>query len=543
MHIRIFITILVITSSIISKTIYVDNKMTSSGDGSLTSPLTSLKSALLEASENDSIILREGTYEEGSYEIRINNLTITSYPDEWAILQVPTDNSDIQYVIRYAISITGGKLNRLELIGGYYYCLKFESNWNWDNSVPFSERKGASNVTIQNCKIHGSGRDCIKITPASNDLSFINCEIYNSGIRDDSNAEGIDNVNGSNMLVENCFIHDIATNGVYAKGGAKYATVKNCVIMNCGVGGIVGGFYTDAEWFDTDDNPNYHEAISPSFYNNYVINTSAGGVGLFGTLYAHVYNNTIINTGHTYQASLDIVAGDIWLSSSNSAKPKNVSAWIVNNLIYNNIETGAIFQIRENAIDSNSIIDYNLFYSTHTAEFEMEDYQSWPNYTFEEYQANTPYGTNSISSDPLLDDNYHLTANSPAIDKGYTDSVMFIDYDGQWRNSWDIGADEYSLESGKKVPPIWSDIVNNKISNFTKSTKRVFPQLNNIKQITNFLRNNKRASFALYNVLGQKYSEFNYTNIKNFKNYAKGIHLGIVKFEGSFKVVKILQSE
>jgi hypothetical protein len=40
-------------------------------------------------------------------------------------------------------------------------------------------RKGVSNITLRNCKIHDTGRDCIKIKPACNGIQIIACELYN----------------------------------------------------------------------------------------------------------------------------------------------------------------------------------------------------------------------------------------------------------------------------------------------------------------------------------------------------------------------------
>mgnify|MGYP000947949270 CR=1 FL=1 len=52
----------------------------------------------------------------------------------------------------------------------------------------------------------------IKITPMSRNITIRRCEIYNTGriypagtLLDDKNAEGIDNVNGSRMVVEQSF--------------------------------------------------------------------------------------------------------------------------------------------------------------------------------------------------------------------------------------------------------------------------------------------------------------------------------------------------
>jgi len=66
------------------------------------------------------------------------------------------------------------------------------------------DKRGVSNITIDSCKIHDSERDCIKITPNCDTILVCHCEIYNFGMRDNSNAEGIDNVNGDYMLIQNC---------------------------------------------------------------------------------------------------------------------------------------------------------------------------------------------------------------------------------------------------------------------------------------------------------------------------------------------------
>lgn len=121
------------------------------------------------------------------------------------------------------------------------------------------------------------------------------------------NAEGIDNVNGSNMTVRNCYFHDIATNALYAKGGAKDCIFEQNLIMNCGEGGLVAGYLdTDAEWFNTTSNPTYFESINIIIRNNIVVNTKWEGIGLYAALNAQVYNNTLINVAQEASAALMI---------------------------------------------------------------------------------------------------------------------------------------------------------------------------------------------------------------------------------------------
>lgn len=197
--------------------------------GSFSSPFKTLPAAIDAASPGDEIQLR-GNYL--SQEIRINksDLHIKSYPGEWAVITAVTNVEDVSACIWYnEPETTGGSLERLEIVGGYYYAIKFETNWEWDNSVPFSQRRGVSNVTVQDCNIHHSGRDAIKLTPACANISVLNCEIHHTGVGPgaliDLNAEGIDNVNAPNLTVRSCYIHDVATTGIYVKGGGR-----NCVI-------------------------------------------------------------------------------------------------------------------------------------------------------------------------------------------------------------------------------------------------------------------------------------------------------------------------
>ncbi len=239
---------------------YVAPNGNDNNPGTLASPFQTLPAAISAASPGDEILLRGGTYI--SQEIRINksDLHIKSYPGEWAVITAVTNLEDVSACLWYnEPETTGGSLERLEIVGGYYYAIKFETNWEWDNSVPFSQRRGVSNVTLRDCNIHHSGRDAIKLTPACANISVLNCEIHHTGAGPgalaDFNAEGIDNVNAPQLTVRGCYIHDVATTGIYVKGGGRDCVIEGNTVENCGEGGIYLGFYTDAEWFDTECQP------------------------------------------------------------------------------------------------------------------------------------------------------------------------------------------------------------------------------------------------------------------------------------------------
>jgi hypothetical protein len=187
---------------------YVSTSGSDSGDGSINSPWQSVQHAVNAVDSGDVINLRAGNYAGG---IRIDkpNITLQSNPGEQAFISSSPNDSSIVGTVTFGIDASGGKLLNLDISGGYYYTLKTESNWGSGDPKEYA----ASNILVQNTKLHGSGRDVVTIPPGSDNVSFIGDEIYDSGLRDPSNAEGIDNVNGDRMIVRDTYIHDIATTG------------------------------------------------------------------------------------------------------------------------------------------------------------------------------------------------------------------------------------------------------------------------------------------------------------------------------------------
>ena len=114
---------------------------------------------------------------------------------------------------------SGSRFVNQEISGGRYYGVFLQTDWD-EQGNPGG--RGASNIVIEDVYVHDTGRDAIKITPKSDYVTIRRAEIARSGAGyapgtplDDKNAEGIDNVNGSFMIVEDSYIHDTATTGVY----------------------------------------------------------------------------------------------------------------------------------------------------------------------------------------------------------------------------------------------------------------------------------------------------------------------------------------
>ncbi|HAD11628.1 MAG TPA: hypothetical protein DCF33_04230 [Saprospirales bacterium] len=432
---------------------YVSTNGNDNNAGTLTDPFKTLPRAIDEAQPGDEILLRGGQYT--SLEIRINksNLHIKSYPGEWAVITAVTNVEDISSCIWYnEPETTGGSLERLEIIGGYYYAVKFETNWDWDPNVPFNQRKGVSGVTIKDCNIHHTGRDAIKLTPACANITILNCEIHHTGAGPgallDFNAEGIDNVNAPNLTVKGCYIHDIATTGVYVKGGGRNCIIEANRIENCGEGGIYLGFYTDAEWFDTDFNPEYYENINGLVINNLVVNTQHAGIGLWGAKDARVYNNTIINAALTEHAALFFNTTDVWIDDVTSARVGSRNVRVVNNLfVQPGTQEPVMVRVRENALNgNNNQIDNNGYYDPAGTTF-LDDNLDWEEWSLAQWKAQTFRDLHSFDADPQMDGSHHLLAGSPCINTGVNQPFITTDREGQPRTDGanDIGSDELGI--------------------------------------------------------------------------------------------------
>ena len=183
-----FVLLICLSGSALAAEYYVSPGGSDDNPGTLAAPFATPNAALRAAAEGDTVILRGGTYTGGEVRVETPNVTIKSYPGEWAVLHCP-DPDDI--TLQFRLGSDGSRLERLEVTGAFY-AIKMQSNWDWDEPT----RYGASNITIVDCKIHDSANACVKVTPGCDDITFERCEIYNSGVTDPGSAEAIDNVNG-----------------------------------------------------------------------------------------------------------------------------------------------------------------------------------------------------------------------------------------------------------------------------------------------------------------------------------------------------------
>ncbi|MCL1846371.1 MAG: right-handed parallel beta-helix repeat-containing protein [Coriobacteriia bacterium] len=403
--------------------------------GSIDAPYKSINTALAAASPGDTIVLRGGTYQEGiNVRVRIADITIKSAKGEWAIIDLTTfdPGHDDDSGVWFYPGSSGGKLQAVEVMGGFY-AVCIDTEWDWVEPG-FPPGPGVSNVIIEDCILHDSRYDVVKVKPNCNDIIIRYNEIYNSGqaftppFNGEDNAEGIDNVNGDRMLVQNNYIHDICSNAIYAKGGATNVIIENNIV-ECAYGaGIMLGFDTSPDFFDLDANPNYYENIGGIVRNNLIIDTGWEGIGLYAAKDAQVYNNTLVNVGNGEFSRSAIYFGIATQDWDNvDGCPPSINPNIHNNLISQPSSfTNQMIGIRYitdfhfyptdiygdlSALDGMPTMNNNSYYTDGKSAAFTDNRPSSPlsNAGLAAWQAHISGDTGSLEADPTLDADYMPT--------------------------------------------------------------------------------------------------------------------------------------
>ena len=414
------------------RTLYVSSSGREDNPGTISEPLTTPASAVAHASPGDTICLRAGVYNlNRCLLIEKRGLTLRSYMGETAHLKAPiSGEKGLTCVI--VIAASDVSLIGLEVEGGSYYGVKVDAE----------QGQSTSGVSIKRCRIHDTGRDCIKTFNADR-LVIEDCDIGPSGMRDPSDAEGIDSIGSIGVIIRRCRIHDTATNGLYLKGGARDGIVEQCRVENvAGFAGIVLGEDTDAEFMR--DGARY-EAINCVARNNIISRTGAAGLATYSGYDIRFENNTLYRVGEKIQAAFWIV--------TNGRKVPAEHITIVNNISVMSSSRPFVFaQNMAGKLDC----DWNIYFNSSGGQkFVKENtgasdqYHEWG---FAEWRRMMGADAHSSVADPLLNpgDSYRPMARSPAIERGAAVPGVETDYLGTPRPRravWDIGAIQRRVET------------------------------------------------------------------------------------------------
>ncbi|MDH5833924.1 right-handed parallel beta-helix repeat-containing protein [Luteimonas kalidii] len=417
----------------------------SSGDGSASRPYRTVQRGLSAARAGDTVTVRapsaNRTYNECNVRLR-QRVTLRSPSGERALIHCNPSTSN-SVTIQVDPGASGSRIANLEISGGFYYGIMLQTDWYQGGP---SSNTGASDVVMEDLLIRDSGRDGIKITPKSNRATIRRVEIRNTGTRDDGNADGIDNVNGDGMVVEDSYIHDTATTGLYFKGGARNVVIQRNRIENTGDAGILVGFDTSPEFFDLAVNPNYYEAIGGIVRNNVVRNTRYAGIGLYASKDTVVANNTIVNTATGAHSA--IYFGVTFQDYDPAAKrPANVNPKIVNNLVIQ--ANNRCVEIRHSSelgglsgLSGSPGTNWNG-YGNGCVFRDSRPGSGFSQGSLSQWRNALNVDANSKQAAYSVDANGRLPANSPATDAGTTIAQVTDDIDRQARSApYDLGADE-----------------------------------------------------------------------------------------------------
>jgi hypothetical protein len=262
------------------------------GDGSQAAPLATPADAVGAAQPGDTIVLRAGSYRLSSpLYIDRSSITLTTIDGEKATLVGVSQKAD-DLAATVIVAADGVTLSSLRIQGGFY-------------GVKIEPASGESvrRVTLRDLHVGGTGADCIKATGADR-LLIESCNIGPSGAVQLDNAEGIDIIGSLGVTIRNCTIRDVATNGIYLKGGTRNGLVEYCTVIDAGHGGILLGQDTDLEYMRGRVR---HEAIQCAARNNLIVNTTVAGLAAYSAQDVVFENNTLQNVATRGQAGFWVV--------------------------------------------------------------------------------------------------------------------------------------------------------------------------------------------------------------------------------------------
>lgn len=455
----ILLLLLLIPVSVFARDIYVAKTGSdTTGDGSIDNPYATPFYAMDNSTKivqsGDTVIIREGHYHmSDEIDIRkVSDVIIKAFPGENVHISTPINYDGRTQLVPYTTfyihpSSSNITLKDLEISGGSRYSVSFGSEWKWGTNA-------ATGGTIDNCKIHDCGGDCIKVQPRCDNFTLINSEIYNTcaGAASapdlatersrDQNCQGFDSVQVDNILIKNNHFHDIRyrNDAIVPKGGGRNVVIERNLVENA-FGGILVGGNTGPVYLDWDDNPTGYQLFDVVVRNNIVKNTKWHGIMVVDVKDAKIYNNTLIDVGNLaendplFETAPAMGSGDdyhgniFWIKHMNNFRCDNLPDCTVtspNNLPSKNIlwvnnvgykdsgkgpEADPYYNTAVNLDDVNQggvfikpvdlgtlSADHNIYYDPNYTDMRTRDETGWISgadtiHTFDDWRQSTAHST------------------------------------------------------------------------------------------------------------------------------------------------------
>jgi len=430
-----------------------------SDPGTLSNPWRTVQRAADSVAPGDTVLIHNGTYKEevifkysGTAEAPI---TFSAAPDEKVILEGLEFSVGTAHMNISDLKIEGRSIWRVWLRGNNHHIMleglmiiggEAGVRITWGDSGQPPIDGPVSDITLEDSLIRGQVYTAVDCTPGpGRRLTFRNLEIIGPETDGEPSfgADGIAVERGNNILVEDCYIHDMQGDGIDlnsrdASGHISGIEVKRNIVARTQRSGIklwAGG--------RIENNVVWGSGIAPLV------------IGIFPGSYEIVNNTIAFNmwdpsySGRDYSlvASYpsDGISPEIDLLLSNNIFAFNTGPQV-------GTPTGIYLGKGVNLVEEGN----NVYWSRDDCEITAEFVQGDPDFSRSEiadatWAAASGHGLGNIISDPLFlngwpDVDLHLDELSPAIDSGTSENAPLEDCEGMIRpagNSHDIGAYEY----------------------------------------------------------------------------------------------------
>jgi len=431
-----------------NNTFYVSPNGNDSNSGTQLKPWLTPQFAADSATAGDCVIFQDGEY---SINHRVvfknagepeNPILFKAANRHQARFVGPIDNEDDVYSIFGVFRYIGGE----ETYEDTDYYLIFDGldiEGGYDHAIQIA---GANRVTIHSCRLHGSGRDAVKNNSGSDHNLIENCEIFSTGLRDDSNAEGIDATSSEYLTIRGNHIYDVPHWGIYVKKQSRNAVIEKNVIHDCGYGISMG------------QSSLLYDSIAR---NNILYDIDYACLQHQGAKRCRIYNNTCYNVAIKGWSGLRVGDADSE-STPEGETPQCEDVEFINNIIVINSEDRFLFQGTSDAMRSfdDLTLKNNLYFNLNPSKRQAfryegestEELENWQTWTSETSDTGKMQDENSLYGDPLFlstnpdsSDFLRLSPSSAGIDAGMDLSDYLLDdFDGNGRlpGSFDMGAFE-----------------------------------------------------------------------------------------------------
>ena len=308
LFLRLFAAVLVLSTPVSAATLYVSTTGSDANPGTLQAPVATPARALALAAPGDTILLRGGTYNIATpLQLVHAGMTLASYPGERARLVADTSDAGAPtIVVIYASRVT---VAELELQGGSLYGIKVDDY--------FGAQTG---IVIRGVYIHHTGRDGIKVQK-TDDILIENSAVAYTGVRDRSNADGIDIMGAHGATVRYNLVHDIGTTGIYVKAGTRQAVIEGNRVERTGYAGILLGSESGIQYMRDGV---LYEAIDSVARNNIIVDPVLAGLGSIAGDNVRFENNTVINAASGGQSPFRAAPNSYNTSARNVVLKNNI---------------------------------------------------------------------------------------------------------------------------------------------------------------------------------------------------------------------------